>query len=160
MFKSLTISLLKGFSFSSSRFNSYKDVILLNSDIEKKFMRSSGPGGQSVNTTNSKAEVRVNITTCQAIDQTIMASIQKNYPSFVNKSNQLIVTCQTHKSQKANLQECIQKIQKIIYNCSIVQKERRYDIPAESQEIQEMRIESKRKKSEVKSRRKSTRDLY
>lgn len=87
MFKSLTISLLKGFSFSSSRFNSYKDVILLNSDIEKKFMRSSGPGGQSVNTTNSKAEVRVNITTCQAIDQTIMASIQKNYPSFVNKSN-------------------------------------------------------------------------
>lgn len=31
-------------------------------------MRSSGPGGQSVNTTNSKAEIRINLNEFEAID--------------------------------------------------------------------------------------------
>ena len=47
------------YKFSTSKFNSYKDVVLNNSEIKKAFMRSSGPGGQSVNTTSSKAEVRL-----------------------------------------------------------------------------------------------------
>lgn len=44
-----------GAMFSSSKFDSYKDVKIPNSELSKNFMRSSGPGGQSVNTTNSKA---------------------------------------------------------------------------------------------------------
>lgn len=50
--------------FSTSKFESYKDVPINKSQYETSFMRSSGPGGQSVNTTNSKAEVRVNIESC------------------------------------------------------------------------------------------------
>ena len=51
-----------------SKFNTYKDVKISNSEITKNYMRSSGPGGQSVNTTNSKAEVRVLINHCAVID--------------------------------------------------------------------------------------------
>lgn len=43
------------YKFATSKFTTYKDVVLPNSSITKNFMRSSGPGGQSVNTTNSKA---------------------------------------------------------------------------------------------------------
>ena len=52
------------FRLSTSKFNSYKDVSIKNSEMVKNFSRSSGPGGQSVNTTNSKAEVRVLISQC------------------------------------------------------------------------------------------------
>lgn len=41
--------------FSSSKYESYKDVPLEKNQVKTNFMRSSGPGGQSVNTTNSKA---------------------------------------------------------------------------------------------------------
>jgi protein subunit release factor B len=34
-------------------------------------MRSSGPGGQSVNTTNSKAQVKLLINQCSTIDSYI-----------------------------------------------------------------------------------------
>lgn len=135
MFLGLRGSWLLRMNFSKSRFNTYKDVTLQNSEIEKKFMRSSGPGGQSVNTTNSKAEVRININQCNIIDPFMLGNLQKNYSSYLNKSNELIVSSQLHKSQKANLEECIEKIQKILFNCSLVQEERRYDIPAESEEI-------------------------
>jgi len=121
MFIPLRGTWLLRMNFSKSRFNTFKDVTLLNSEIEKKFMRSSGPGGQSVNTTNSKAEVRININQCNIIDPFILANLHKNYSSYLNKSNELIVCSQLHKSQKANLEECIEKIQKILFNCSLVQ---------------------------------------
>lgn len=54
--------------FANSRFESYKDVVIPTHEISKTFMRSSGPGGQSVNTTNSKAEVRILISQSSVID--------------------------------------------------------------------------------------------
>ena len=53
MFRLIINSIRK--NFATSKFGSYKDVPLEKHDIKTNFMRSSGPGGQSVNTTNSKA---------------------------------------------------------------------------------------------------------
>ncbi len=41
--------------FSTYKWNSYKEIEFQKWEYETNFMRSSGPGGQSVNTTNSKA---------------------------------------------------------------------------------------------------------
>ena len=43
------------FNTATSKFPSYREVPIEKNHIETNFMRSSGPGGQSVNTTNSKA---------------------------------------------------------------------------------------------------------
>ena len=72
--------------FSKSKFNTYKDVIIKSNEMSKKFMRSSGPGGQSVNTTNSKAEVRVFILECSIIDEIIAKNLQEKYKNYINKS--------------------------------------------------------------------------
>lgn len=143
----------RGFWFAQSKFNSYKDVTLLNSELSKNYMRSSGPGGQSVNTTNSKAEVRVLISSCSIIDSVIADNLRANYPNFINKSGEIVVTSQTHKSQAQNLNECIKKIQKLIFNCSQVPEQRKYEIPTETEEMEDRRIEGKKKRSEVKGRR-------
>ena len=62
--------------FANYKWNSFKEVELLKSDYEANFMRSSGPGGQSVNTTNSKAEIRLKLNVCQAIDENILANLR------------------------------------------------------------------------------------
>lgn len=72
--------------FSKSKFETYKDVVINNSELRKTFMRSSGPGGQSVNTTNSKAEVRLTISQCSVIDTYIKENLIKKYSNFINKS--------------------------------------------------------------------------
>lgn len=56
------------FSFSTYKWSSYKDVEFQKWEYETNFMRSSGPGGQSVNTTNSKAELRLKLDECVIID--------------------------------------------------------------------------------------------
>ena len=66
-------------------------------------MRSSGPGGQSVNTTNSKAEIRLNLGICSVIDQHMMSNLKEKFSNSINKHNELIVRSQVHKSQGRNL---------------------------------------------------------
>lgn len=41
--------------FSTQKYSSYKDVPIEKNDIKRNFVKSSGPGGQNVNKTNSKA---------------------------------------------------------------------------------------------------------
>lgn len=77
---------LHKYLFAVSKFNTYKDVILTNAELTKSFMRSSGPGGQSVNTTNSKAEVRLLISQCSAVDSIISDNLYKKYGTFINKT--------------------------------------------------------------------------
>ena len=72
--------------FAKSKFNTYKDVTIKSNEMSKKYMRSSGPGGQSVNTTNSKAEVRVFIRECAVIDEIIEKNLQEKYKNYINKS--------------------------------------------------------------------------
>jgi protein subunit release factor B len=98
----MILRVLRGW-MSTSKFTTYKDVILQNHEMKKNYMRSSGPGGQSVNTTNSKAEVRVLIKECSTIDTYIANNIRQKYKQFTNKADELIVTSQIHKSQSQNL---------------------------------------------------------
>lgn len=87
-------------------------------------MRSSGPGGQSVNTTNSKAELRLKVAEWEGIDDNIMKNLKEKYSNFINKNDELVVRSQTHKSQSKNLDECILKVKKILYYSSEVKPEK------------------------------------
>ena len=60
--------LLRHFSkFTNQKFSSFKEVPLKLSSLQTSYARSQGPGGQNVNKVNSKAEVRINLNTCDWI---------------------------------------------------------------------------------------------
>ncbi len=83
-------------------------------------MRSSGPGGQSVNTTNSKAEIRIKLDEIEELDEFIIGNLKSKYKNYINKENEFVLRSQIHKSQSSNLDECITKAKKMIYECSLV----------------------------------------
>ena len=49
------------FWFTTEKVLKLSNIYIPREKIEAKFSRSSGPGGQHVNKTNSKAEIRFNI---------------------------------------------------------------------------------------------------
>ena len=61
-------SLFKFSKFTNQKYSSFKEVPLRSSDLNITYSRSQGPGGQNVNKVNSKAEVRINLNTCNWID--------------------------------------------------------------------------------------------
>lgn len=66
-------------------------------------MRSSGPGGQSVNTTNSKAEIRLKLDDFEGLDAFILGNLKSKYKNYINKDNEFVLRSQIHKSQSSNL---------------------------------------------------------
>lgn len=91
-FHQLTAKSAWGFA---ARYNSYKDVVLNKDEIERNFTRSSGPGGQHVNTTNSKAEIRLQLAKCYWIDEYIRDQMKTN--CRLTKDGYLMITSQLHR---------------------------------------------------------------
>ena len=123
--------------------------------LEIKFVRSSGPGGQNVNKLNTKAEVRFNLNDSRWIDEEVKKKFKELHPNFMNAKGEVIVTSQTCREQKANLNDAIMKLRDMIYVSSLTEKERKFDIPAETQLETKRRILDKKKRSDVKKTRNS-----
>ncbi|EAS02370.1 peptidyl-tRNA hydrolase (macronuclear) [Tetrahymena thermophila SB210] len=130
-----------------------KDIQIPKEHLEIRYSKSSGAGGQHINKTNSKAEIRFNIDTAKWIEDDVKKRLKSQYQQHINQDNYLILQCQTGRDQDSNLREAIEKLRQIIWECSLPEKERLNLIPAETKDLQKKRIDVKRKKSEVKSTR-------
>jgi ribosome-associated protein len=65
-------------------------------ELEERFSRSSGPGGQSVNTTDSRVEVVLDLTRTTALDDDQRARAVRSL------GDRLTVTASEHRSQHRN----------------------------------------------------------
>ena len=120
-------------------------------------VRSSGKGGQNVNKLNTKVEARFTIAEAAWLPDDVKQRLARS--PRVNKLGEMIVTSQASRSQKHNLDDCFVKMQQIVDEASISPKERKL-YKGESNKGKERRMEKKRRRSEVKSSRRPSRDEY
>ena len=66
-------------------------------ELVEQFSRSSGPGGQSVNTTDSRVEVVLDVGASSALTDAMRARAQTNLGS-----DRIVVTASEHRSQHRN----------------------------------------------------------
>mgnify|MGYP000240563593 CR=1 FL=1 len=69
------------------------DVQIPLSELEFTASRSSGPGGQHVNTTDSRIQVRWNLPDSAALSETEKARVRKNLASRLTEADDLILAC-------------------------------------------------------------------
>jgi ribosome-associated protein len=73
-----------------------KGLVVPAAELQEQFSRSSGPGGQSVNTTDSRVEVVLDLTTCSVLTDTQRARAVAALGPVVR------VTASEHRSQHRN----------------------------------------------------------
>ncbi|KAG8698614.1 hypothetical protein FRC09_007132 [Ceratobasidium sp. 395] len=78
-------------------------------DFEVGYSRSSGPGGQHVNKTSTKATVRLPMK-CAWIPQWAKGSLRAHPTFYVDRTDSLQTSNDVHRSQSQNLAECLKKI--------------------------------------------------
>ena len=128
-----------------------KNLIIPSHEIQWRFSRSSGPGGQNVNKIESQAEIIFNIHKSKALN-----NFQKNL--LLNKlKNKIIKGCitlkvQEKRTQLKNRQLAIQKLISLIKSIIISEEKARKETkPTKSS--QRRRVESKKKRGELKRSR-------
>ncbi|MBY5163791.1 alternative ribosome rescue aminoacyl-tRNA hydrolase ArfB [Salsipaludibacter albus] len=117
-------------------------------ELDMRASKSSGPGGQSVNTTDSAVELRWYPEASRAFTPDEKRRISKKLSNRITKDGCLIVRASEHKSQHRNREEARQRLKEWLVDALRVSKRRRRTRP--SRASKRRRVENKRHRGEVK----------
>tara|TARA_B100000579_G_C22778630_1_gene828009 strand:+ start:1078 stop:1494 length:417 start_codon:yes stop_codon:yes gene_type:complete len=128
-----------------------KKLVIPSRELEWRFSRSSGPGGQNVNKTNSRVEIIFNIEESKTLsDYQKKVLIKKLKTKLINNCICLVV--QDERKQLLNRRLAIIRISSLIRNSlNNLSKVRKATKPSKSS--QKRRLDSKKKRGELKKNR-------
>ena len=126
-------------------------IVIPENELKWHFSRSSGPGGQNVNKTDSKVGLTFNIEQSKVLNSDIKIRIKsKLKKQLINGSIHIVV--QEKRTQYRNRQIALIKLTALIKDgMKASPKTRRSTIPTQSS--QSKRISSKKKRGEIKRSR-------
>jgi ribosome-associated protein len=122
-------------------------------EIQFYTSRSSGPGGQHVNKTETRVELRWNIARSSFFTEEEKDTLTNKLAGKITQDGDLRVVCQESRSQEKNKQIAFQKFLELLKKSLQAEKQRKPTRPSKA--VKEKRISDKKKHSEKKYRRKS-----
>jgi ribosome-associated protein len=116
-----------------------------------QYARSGGPGGQNVNKVSSKAELWVQLGAIRGMTHRALERLRAMAGSRLTGADELHLRAESERSQQANRDEVLQRLRELIVAARVEPKVRRRTKP--SRAAKQRRLESKRKRGQIKSHR-------
>ncbi len=123
----------------------------ISKEISFRTSRSGGSGGQNVNKVESAVEGLWHPETSQVLSAGQKQRVLQKLANRINAEGQLSIRSQVHRTQKANKEEVIKRLDKLLRQALTVPRLRIATKPTESSKMQ--RLENKKRKSEQKQLR-------
>src|SRR5690606_28417905 len=119
-------------------------------ELDERFVRASGPGGQNVNKVSTAVELRYNVLTSSMPDDVRMRLIALA-GKRMNHEGVLLIDSREHRTQAQNREAARARLAALVQAAAVRPKKRRKTKPTKA--AKERRIESKKKRAAVKSGR-------
>jgi ribosome-associated protein len=130
-------------------------MIDFSQEIELQTTRSGGKGGQNVNKVETAVIAFFNVPGSQLLTEEQKDLVQHKLANRINSEGQLVVKSQMHRTQLANKEEALKKINELIGEALKKKKLRIATKP--TKQSKERRLESKKRFSEKKESRRKIR---
>ncbi|MGO2745756.1 alternative ribosome rescue aminoacyl-tRNA hydrolase ArfB [Microbacterium sp.] len=120
------------------------------SELVEQFSRASGPGGQGVNTTDSRVQLSLDLATTSALNDTQrMRALDRLAPKLA--ATVLTISASEHRSQRQNRVAARERLAELLREAIMPSVMRRATRPTRGS--QRRRLDGKRRRSETKSAR-------
>jgi len=124
----------------------------IETELEFKAVRSSGPGGQHANKTSTRVELSFHVENSNGLSEAEKGRIQRKLENRINRDGFLKMSSEDSRSQHSNREIVIHNCLELIKSALKRQKPRKKTKPSRASKLK--RLHSKKKRSEIKANRK------
>lgn len=126
-------------------------ITLPGEELEVTTARSGGPGGQHVQTTDSRVRLRWKLSASTVLSEPVKRRLLEQASAWVTREGDIVITSDVHRSQHMNLEEVRERLADAIRRALVPPKRRHATRPTRAS--QERRVTAKKQRSAVKAGR-------
>jgi ribosome-associated protein len=127
------------------------EIALEDRELEERFILASGPGGQNVNKTSSAVQLRFDARGSPSLPNDVSARLQRLAGSRLTGDGVIVITAARFSSQERNRADARERLVELIREAAVRPVIRKRTKPTYASKLQ--RLDSKTRRSEIKSRR-------
>ncbi len=127
------------------------NLVIPDEELEWKFIRASGPGGQNVNKVSSAVQMRFLLPLNASLPAAVKHRLRRLAGQRLNDDGSILIASRSERSQEQNRREAEGRLEALIREALIEPKIRKKTKPTRASK--ERRIEAKKKRGSTKRQR-------
>ena len=126
-------------------------IVIPDDELEWKFIRASGPGGQNVNKVSSAVQLRFLLPINSSIPVAARNRLRAQGGQKILDDGTILISARSERSQEQNRREALERLSALIQSALVEPKIRKKTRPSKASK--ERRIESKKRRGTIKQAR-------
>ena len=124
------------------------DISIDERELQERFIRASGPGGQNVNKLSTAVQLRFDVRHSPSLQDDVRTRLKRLAGKRMTNEGVLVITAQRHRTQERNRDDALNRLIELIRHAATPPTPRRATKPTKASK--ERRLQGKKRRSTIK----------